>query len=204
MRVSFHFASVVNASLSFYKMKLFHTALLTLAATRAVAQNQTRKWWKEAVVYQVYPASFKESRGPATAIGWGDINGITEKLDHMVDLGVDIVWLSPFYDSPMRDLGYDVSNYDSVDYWFGGKIRDIKKLIRGVRKRGLKIIFDLVINHTSDQHYWFKESRTSKNNKYRDWYYWRPGKEVNGTLQPPNNWSGNNNGSAWVCVRNQS
>ena len=178
-------------------MYLLHSLLLLLTIAFAnAAKTQPHAWWKEAVVYQVYPASYKESRVEAV-IGWGDVNGITSKLDRIKDLGTDILWLSPFYDSPLKDMGYDISNYDSVNRKFGGKIQDIKRLIKEVHKQGMKVIFDLVINHTSNQHHWFKQSEMPKDNPYRDWYFWRPPQHINGSRYPPNNWEGNNNGSAW-------
>ena len=171
-------------------------ALTNLIIAVGAIDEQPHAWWKEAVAYQVYPASFKETR-TENAIGWGDINGITDKLDPIQDLGIDIVWLSPFYDSPMKDMGYDISNYDSVNQLFGGKIEDIKRFIHEVHKRGMRCIFDLVINHSSNQHPWFLASSSSKNNPYRDWYFWRPPQHINGKRYPPNNWAGNHNGSAW-------
>lgn len=178
-------------------MLLLRNTLLALSATLAVAwEPQPSAWWKEGVVYQVYPSSFKESR-TENAIGWGDIKGITDNLDHIQSLGADIVWLSPFYDSPMKDMGYDISNYDSVNKLFGGSLEDIKAFIEEVHKRGMRCIFDLVINHTSDKHKWFKESASSKTNSKRDWYIWRQPQQKNGSMYPPNNWKGHNNGSAW-------
>ncbi|KAK6837764.1 hypothetical protein RU639_001709 [Aspergillus parasiticus] len=178
-------------------MVLLQHTLLALGATLAAAwQPQPSAWWKEGIVYQVYPASFKESR-TEMAIGWGDINGITSKLDHIQSLGADIIWLSPFQDSPMMDMGYDISDYDSVNQLFGGSLEDIKTFISEVHKRGMRCIFDLVINHTSDKHKWFKESASSKTNPKRDWYFWRQPQYINGSMYPPNNWAGNNNGSAW-------
>ena len=180
------------------KMLLLQNILLALGATLAAAwKPQPSAWWKEGVVYQVYPSSFKESR-TENAIGWGDIKGITDNLDHIQSLGADIVWLSPFYDSPMKDMGYDISNYDSVNKLFGGSIEDIKAFIEEAHKRGMRCIFDLVINHTSDKHNWFKQSASSKTNSKRDWYFWRQPQQKNGSIYPPNNWLGNNNGSAWT------
>ncbi|KAF2718728.1 glycoside hydrolase family 13 protein [Polychaeton citri CBS 116435] len=170
--------------------------LASLVSAHPSPHSQRHEWWKEATVYQVYPASFKESRG-SNATGFGDIKGITSKLDHIQAVGADIVWLSPFYDSPLKDMGYDISKYDSVNQVFGGSIQDIKDFIREVHRRGMRCIFDLVINHTSDEHFWFKQSASSKTNTYRDWYFWRPPQYKNGSIYPPNNWSGNNNGSAW-------
>lgn len=166
-------------------------------AKQGSAQSTTR-WWKEGVVYQVYPASFKENR-TENAIGWGDVKGITSKLGHIEDLGAEIVWLSPFYASPLLDMGYDVSNYDTVNPHFGGSLVDIKEFIYEVHRRGMRCIFDLVINHTSDQHRWFVESRSSKSNAYRNWYHWSaPQFAPNGTMRPPNNWPSMVSGSAWT------
>ena len=123
------------------------SSVLVLAASSlaAAAGNHSQSWWKEGVVYQVYPASFKESRSN-DSIGWGDIKGITSKLDHIHDLGADIVWLSPFYDSPLQDMGYDISNYKSVNDIFGGSFEDIKEFVLEVHHRGMRCLFDLVIN----------------------------------------------------------
>lgn len=177
----------------------FSTSSLLLAASSVAAatSNHTHQWWKEGVVYQVYPASFKESRSN-DSIGWGDIKGITSKLDHIQDLGADIVWLSPFYDSPLQDMGYDISNYKSVNEIFGGSFEDIKEFISEVHRRGMRCLFDLVVNHTSNKHKWFEASATSKTSEFRDRYFWREPKTLpNGTHAPPNNWAGSNGGSAW-------
>ena len=133
---------------------------------------------------QIYPSSFKDSNGD----GLGDVPGITSKLDYLKDLGVDIIWVSPMYDSPQVDMGYDISNYEEVYPPFG-TVADMEDLIEKAHGRGMRIILDLVINHTSDQHAWFKESRLSKDNPKRDWYIWRPTRYgENGSRQPPNNW----------------
>lgn len=145
-------------------------------------------WWKESVVYQVYPRSFKDSNGD----GVGDIKGITEKLDHLSDLGIDVIWLSPVYQSPNDDNGYDISNYRAIMDEFG-TMADFDEMLEEAHKRNIKIMMDLVVNHTSDEHAWFAESRSSKDSKYRDYYIWRPGKDG----QPPNNWGSFFGGSAW-------
>ncbi|KAL3459172.1 glycoside hydrolase superfamily [Aspergillus heterothallicus] len=147
--------------------------------------THTRQWWKEAVVYQIYPASFCDSNGD----GIGDLPGITSKLDYLVSLGVNVIWVSPMYDSPQVDMGYDISNYESV-YPPYGTVADMETLIRETHARGMKLMLDLVINHTSDQHAWFQESRSSKDNPKRDWYIWRPPRysEATGERLPPNNW----------------
>ncbi|KKY22150.1 putative alpha amylase [Phaeomoniella chlamydospora] len=153
----------------------------------------SRVWWKDGVVYQIYPSSFKDSNGD----GLGDVPGITSKLDYLKDLGVDIIWVSPMYDSPQVDMGYDISNYEEVYPPFG-TVADMEDLIEKAHGRGMRIILDLVINHTSDQHAWFKESRLSKDNPKRDWYIWRPTRYgENGSRQPPNNWRSFFSEPAW-------
>ena len=148
-----------------------------------------RKWWKEAVVYQIYPRSFMDSSGD----GIGDLRGITEKLDYLKLLGIDVIWLSPIYQSPNDDNGYDISDYQEIMKEFGS-IKDFDELLQEAHKRGIKIIMDLVVNHTSDEHKWFVESRTGKDNPYRDYYIWREGKE-DGSC--PNNWGSCFGGPAW-------
>ena len=125
-------------------------------------------WWQSAVVYQVYPRSFADSDGD----GVGDLGGILQRLDHLERLGVDVVWLSPVYRSPMADNGYDISDYQDVDPLFG-TLGQLDELIAAVHARGMKLIMDLVVNHTSDAHEWFAESRSSRDNPKRDWYWWR-------------------------------
>jgi oligo-1,6-glucosidase len=147
------------------------------------------KWWKEAVVYQVYPRSFKDSNGD----GIGDLKGITSKLDYLKNLGVNVIWLSPHYDSPNADNGYDIRDYRKVMKEFG-TMADFDELLKGVKQRGMRLVLDLVVNHTSDEHRWFVESRKSKDNPYRDYYIWRPAK--NG--HEPNNWTSFFSGSAWT------
>ena len=147
-----------------------------------------RKWWKEEVIYQIYPRSFKDSNGN----GIGDIQGIISKLDHLVELGVDIIWLSPIYKSPNDDNGYDISDYRAIHPEFG-TMDDFNELLEKIHEKGMKLIMDLVVNHSSDEHVWFEESRKSKDNPYRDYYIWRPGKDGG----PPNNWPSFFGGSAW-------
>lgn len=148
--------------------------------------NQT--WWKESVVYQVYPRSFKDSNGD----GIGDINGITEKLDYLQELGIDVIWLSPVYQSPNDDNGYDISDYQAIMQEFG-TMEEFDRMLSQAHKRNIKILMDLVVNHTSDEHKWFVESRKSIDNPYRDYYIWRPGKDG----KEPNNWGACFGGSAW-------
>jgi oligo-1,6-glucosidase len=150
--------------------------------------SKNKKWWKEAVVYQIYPRSFKDSNGD----GIGDLRGIIEKLDYLKELGVDVVWLSPVYKSPNDDNGYDISDYQAIMDEFG-TLADWDELLAQMHGRGMKLVMDLVVNHTSDEHPWFIESRKSKDNPYRDYYIWRPGKEG----KEPNNWQSFFSGSAW-------
>ena len=149
---------------------------------------QDRKWWKEAVVYQIYPRSFNDSNND----GIGDINGIINKLDYINNLGVDVIWLCPIYQSPNADNGYDISDYNKVMDEFGD-LEDIERLIDEVHKKDMKIILDLVVNHTSDEHEWFIKSKESIESNYRDYYIWKDGKNNN----PPNNWGSIFGGSAW-------
>ncbi len=146
------------------------------------------KWWKESVVYQVYPRSFKDSNGD----GIGDLKGITSELDYIQGLGVDVIWLSPHYDSPNADNGYDIRDYRKVMTEFG-TMADFDELLKGIKQRHMKLILDLVVNHSSDEHRWFVESRKSKDNPYRDYYIWRPAKDG----REPNNWVSFFSGSAW-------
>lgn len=148
----------------------------------------SNKWWKESVVYQIYPRSFKDSNGD----GIGDLNGITSKVDYLKKLGVDVIWLSPVYQSPNDDNGYDISDYQEIMDDFGS-MEDWERLLEELHKRDMKLMMDLVVNHSSDEHNWFIESRKSKDNPYRDYYIWRPGKDGG----KPNNWKSIFSGSAW-------
>jgi len=158
------------------------------------AHNSGGVWWKHAVIYEIYPRSFQDSNGD----GIGDLNGITERLDYLQSLGVDAVWLSPIYPSPQVDFGYDISDYENVDPQYG-TLADFDRLVAEAKKRDIRIIMDMVMNHTSDKHKWFIESESSKTNPKRDWYVWRDGKGVgaDGTPLPPNNWVSLFGGSAW-------
>ena len=147
-----------------------------------------RKWWKESVVYQIYPRSFMDLSGD----GIGDIKGITSKLDYLRELGIDVIWLSPVYQSPNDDNGYDISDYQAIMHEFG-TMEDFDEMLKAAHERGIKIMMDLVVNHTSDEHRWFVESRKSKENPYRDYYIWREAKEG----REPNNWGSCFGGSAW-------
>jgi oligo-1,6-glucosidase len=147
-----------------------------------------RKWWKEAVIYQIYPMSFCDSNGD----GIGDLNGIISKLDYLKELGIDVVWLSPIYDSPNDDNGYDIRDYQKIqaDY---GTMEDFDRLLDEVHKRGMRLIMDMVLNHTSDEHRWFQEALSNPSSKYKDYYIWRKGDSET----PPNNWTSFFSGSAW-------
>lgn len=145
-------------------------------------------WWKNSVIYQIYPRSFADSNGD----GIGDLNGITEHLDYIKELGADIIWLSPVYQSPNDDNGYDISDYQEIMKEFG-TMEDFDRMLAAMHERGLKLVMDLVVNHTSDEHRWFMESRSSRDNAYRDYYIWKEGKDG----EAPNNWGGCFGGPAW-------
>ncbi len=147
-------------------------------------------WWKHAVFYEIYPRSFADSNDD----GIGDLNGITSKLGYLKDLGIDAIWISPCYPSPQKDFGYDVSNYEAIDPMYGS-LNDFDRLQTTAHGDDLRIIMDFVPNHTSDQHPWFLDSRSSKTSAHRDWYIWREGK---GPGKPPNNWLSDFGGSAWT------
>ena len=147
-----------------------------------------KRWWKESVVYQIYPRSFKDSNGD----GIGDLNGITEKLDYLKELGIDVIWLSPVYQSPNDDNGYDISDYQAIMSEFG-TMEDFDRMLGKAHDLGIRIVMDLVVNHTSDEHPWFVESRKSVDNPYRDYYIWRPARDG----KEPNNWGSCFSGPAW-------
>lgn len=153
--------------------------------------TETKEWWKESVVYQIYPRSFQDSNGD----GIGDIRGIIERLPYLKDLGINVIWLCPVYKSPMDDGGYDISDYYEIDPMFG-TMSDMDELIEKAEKLGIKILMDLVVNHTSDEHEWFEKAIADPKSKYRDYYIFREG--VNGN--PPNNWRSYFGGSAWEAV----
>jgi oligo-1,6-glucosidase len=143
-----------------------------------------RTWWQEAVIYQIYPRSFRDSNGD----GIGDLHCIIEKLDYLRELGVDVIWLNPIYSSPNDDGGYDISDYQAINPAFGS-MADWEALLEGLHQRGMKLVMDLVVNHTSDEHPWFVASRSSRTNPQRDFYLWRPA---------PNNWRSLFAGPAWA------
>ncbi len=186
-------ASEMNGSI----VKNTGSATLEIAALSAnetgtdsesIAMNTHPGWWKESVVYQIYPRSFQDTNGD----GIGDLRGIMERLDYIHALGIDVIWICPVYDSPNDDNGYDIRDYYRIHEEFG-TMDDMRELIKRAAGYGIRIIMDLVANHTSDEHAWFVESRSSLDNDKRDWYIWRPGE--NG--QPPNNWTSFFGGSAW-------
>lgn len=154
-------------------------------------ESKKSNWWKKAVIYQIYPRSFKDSNGD----GIGDLNGIIQKLDYLKDLGIDAIWLSPVCKSPQDDNGYDISDYQDIDPMFG-TLDDMERLIEEAKKRNIRIIMDLVLNHSSDEHRWFKEAKKSRENPYHNYYIWRDGKEG----EPPNGMRAGFGGSAWEWV----
>src|SRR5215207_6680848 len=171
--------------------------LSVVAAPHAEAQGRANArsrggtpWWKHAVFYEIYPRSFKDSDGD----GVGDLNGITSKLDYLASLGVDAVWITPFYPSPQVDFGYDVSDYEAVDPQFG-TLADFDRLIKEAHRRQIRVVIDFVLNHTSDQHPFFKEARSSKTSRKRDWYIWHDPKPDGAR---PNNWSSSFGPVAWT------
>ncbi len=151
-------------------------------------------WWKNAVIYEIYPRSFQDSNGD----GVGDLNGITQRLDYLKTLGIDAIWLSPIYPSPQVDFGYDISDYEAIDRQYG-TLADFDRLVAEANKRHIRILMDMVMNHSSDKHKWFEESRSSRNNPYRDWYVWHDGKGETATDKGdvPNNWQSIFGHSAW-------
>lgn len=154
-----------------------------------MTDNLNHEWWKRTAIYQIYPRSFKDSNGD----GIGDLQGIISKLDYLEWLGIKAIWLSPIYKSPMVDFGYDISDYTDIDPIFG-TLQDFDELIKKAHAKGIKVIMDYVMNHSSDEHEWFKESRTSRDNPKSDWYIWRDPKPDG---SPPNNWPAITGGSAW-------
>ena len=151
--------------------------------------DENRMWWRDGVVYQIYPRSFADGNGD----GIGDLIGVLDHLDYLEELGVEAIWLSPIYPSPDVDFGYDVADYTAIDPKFG-TMEDFDRLVREAHRRGIRIVLDLVLNHTSDQHPWFKESASTKDNPRRDWYIWRDPRPGGG---PPNNWQSVFGGPAW-------
>lgn len=172
----------------------YRKAIMSNSEAYQVPSYEGRQWWKEAVVYQVYPRSFNDANGD----GIGDLKGITEKLPYLAKLGINVIWLSPVFDSPNVDNGYDISDYFAIMSDFG-TMEDFDEILETAHKHGIKILMDLVANHTSDEHPWFKESRSSKDNPYRDYYIWKDPKgfDEDGNPIPPNNWASEFGGPAW-------
>ena len=174
-------------------MRRLKQLALSLVFAAACAQSQQpgdTPWWKHAVFYEIYPRSFADSNND----GLGDLRGITSKLDYLRELGVDAIWISPCYPSPQFDFGYDVSDYENIDPMYG-TLADFDALTREAHKRNIRVIMDFVLNHSSSQHKWFLESKSSRTNPRRDWYIWRDGKAPG---QPPNNWESDFGGSTWT------
>ncbi|MGZ4813827.1 MAG: glycoside hydrolase family 13 protein [Terriglobales bacterium] len=166
--------------------------IAALLPSRSLAQSAKQSvdpWWKHTVIYEIYPRSFQDSNGD----GVGDINGITSRLDYLKDLGIDAIWITPMYPSPQVDFGYDISDYTAIDPQYG-TMADLDRLFAEAKKRNIRVLMDFVMNHTSDQHPWFRESRSSKTNPKRNWYVWRDGKDGG----PPNNWQSWFGHSAWT------
>src|SRR5438876_5727266 len=164
--------------------KIFRTFALAVSLVATVVAAQTtvvasgslptidNTWWKHAVIYEIYPRSFQDSNGD----GIGDLNGITQRLDYLQALGVDAIWISPMYPSPQVDFGYDISDYENVDPQYG-TLKDFDRLVEEAKKRNIRVILDMVLNHTSDKHKWFIESESSRTNAKRNWYVWNDGKD---------------------------
>jgi alpha-glucosidase len=168
---------------------LFSCVALTAQTSKTALDAQGHHWWQHAVFYEIYPRSFADSNND----GIGDLNGIASKLDYLKDLGVDAIWLTPFFPSPQVDFGYDVSDYKAIDPMYG-TLADFDALAAAAKKRGIRLILDFVVNHTSDQHKWFVDSKSSRTSQHRNWYIWRDGK---GPGKPPNNWTSTFGGSTW-------
>ena len=176
-----------------------------VSSNGAAAVTNDATWWKHAVIYEIYPRSFQDSNGD----GIGDLNGITQRLDYLKELGIDAIWISPMYPSPQVDFGYDISDYENVDPQYG-TLADFDRLLAEAKKRDIRICLDMVLNHTSDQHKWFVESASSRDNPKADWYMWNDGQPVaarpdlakyqHDGMVPPNNWISGFGGSAWEWV----
>jgi alpha-glucosidase len=185
-------ARVLTCALAALALCASLTAPLSAQKSSAPATHENPNWWKNAVIYEIYPRSFQDSNHD----GIGDLNGITARLDYLQKLGIDAIWLTPIYPSPQVDFGYDISDYTNIDPQYG-TLADFDRLVAEAHQRHIGIIMDLVLNHTSDQHPWFKESASSRNNSKSDWYMWHDPKMVNGHREPPNNWESVFGHSAW-------
>ena len=188
------YTSITDSFFLFGVTRRYRKAIMSNSEAYEVPSYEGRQWWKEAVVYQVYPRSFNDANGD----GIGDLKGITEKLPYLAKLGINVIWLSPVFDSPNVDNGYDISDYFAIMSDFG-TMEDFDEILETAHKHGIKILMDLVANHTSDEHPWFKESRSSKDNPYRDYYIWKDPKgfDEDGNPIPPNNWASEFGGPAW-------
>lgn len=188
------YTSITDSFFLFGVTRRYRKAIMSNSEAYEVPSYEGRQWWKEAVVYQVYPRSFNDANGD----GIGDLKGITEKLPYLAKLGINVIWLSPVFDSPNVDNGYDISDYFAIMSDFG-TMEDFDEMLETAHKHGIKILMDLVANHTSDEHPWFKESRSSKDNPYRDYYIWKDPKgfDEDGKPIPPNNWASEFGGPAW-------
>ena len=188
------YTSITDSFFLFGVTRRYRKAIMSNSEAYEVPSYEGRQWWKEAVVYQVYPRSFNDANGD----GIGDLKGITEKLPYLAKLGINVIWLSPVFDSPNVDNGYDISDYFAIMSDFG-TMEDFDEMLETAHKHGIKILMDLVANHTSDEHPWFKESRSSKDNPYRDYYIWKDPKgfDEDGNPIPPNNWASEFGGPAW-------
>jgi alpha-glucosidase len=188
-------ARVLTCALAALALSASGSAPFSVSASAqksSAASTENPNWWKNAVIYEIYPRSFQDSNHD----GIGDLNGITSRLDYLQNLGIDAIWLTPIYPSPQVDFGYDISDYTNIDPQYG-TLADFDRLTAEAHKRHIGIIMDLVLNHTSDQHPWFKESASSRNNSKSDWYMWHDPKMVNGHREPPNNWESVFGHSAW-------
>src|ERR1700704_5158470 len=159
---------------------LFATMASPSWSQQTAVDKEGHQWWQHAVFYELYPRSFADSNDD----GVGDLNGIAGKLDYLRDLGVDALWITPCFPSPQVDFGYDVADYRDIDPLYG-TLQDFDRLVRDAHQHGIRILLDFVLNHTSDRHQWFMDSRSSRTSPYRDWYIWRDGKAAG---EPPNNW----------------
>lgn len=188
------YTSITDSFFLFGVTRRYRKAIMSNSEAYQVPSYEGRQWWKEAVVYQVYPRSFNDANGD----GIGDLKGITEKLPYLAKLGINVIWLSPVFDSPNVDNGYDISDYFAIMSDFG-TMEDFDEMLETAHKHGIKILMDLVANHTSDEHPWFKESCSSKDNPYRDYYIWKDPKgfDEDGNPIPPNNWASEFGGPAW-------
>lgn len=185
-----YFQTGAKGSFLSYALKTLTVLAAGTLSMPATASAAADLWWRDAVIYEVYPRSFQDTNGDSV----GDIKGVTARLDYIKSLGVDAIWLTPFYRSPNADWGYDIADYRSVDPSLG-TLADVDALIAGARVRGLRVVLDLVLKHTSDQHRWFVASKASRTGPYADWYIWRDPKAGGG---PPTNWGYHAQGESWT------